>query len=197
MAQKQSACKTLCFRAPIAREAWANRLLFGREHSSASRRCLTPAGRVDGLWLAVAPFPSRTGSADMTGMASGWQRQVPRPPEPGQAGMGSAVFRGRWVPVASGTQLHPPGVLVLSAGPQPPCLQVSAPVSAIQLSQHPVSSPSPHHTLPCLPAALGSCTGSFHLSPPREASPSRAHGPLTIPTLALPQAQSCCSPTIL
>ncbi|KAJ8776430.1 hypothetical protein J1605_015453 [Eschrichtius robustus] len=52
------------------------------------------AGRTDGLWLAAAPLTSGAGSADMTGMASGWQRcrrppARPPPPsaEPGQPGM--------------------------------------------------------------------------------------------------------------
>lgn len=79
MVEKQSARRTLCFRARTAREAWANRLLFGRERGSASRRCLIPAGRTDGLWLAVAPFTSGAGNRDMTGMASGWQQCLPRP----------------------------------------------------------------------------------------------------------------------
>lgn len=102
MARKQSARRTLCFRVRTAREAQANRLLFGRGHGSASRRCLTPAGRADGLWLAPAPFTSRAGSADMTGMASGWQWRHPPPACPSRAGPGRAgrsLCRHRWVPV--------------------------------------------------------------------------------------------------
>lgn len=40
--------QNLCFRACTAREAGANRLLFGRERGSASQRCLIPAGRLMG-----------------------------------------------------------------------------------------------------------------------------------------------------
>lgn len=73
MARKQSARRAPRSPACAAGEARADRLSRGRERGSAPRHCLSPAGRTDGLWLAAAPFTFGAGSADMTGMASGWR----------------------------------------------------------------------------------------------------------------------------
>lgn len=211
MVEKQSARRTLCFRARTAREARANRLLFGRERGSASRRCLIPAGRTDGLWLAVAPFTSGAGSADMTGMASGWQRRLPRPPAPGQAVMGDLLSLGAdgcpsgWVPSLQHTPPTPSqapvgtrrgrgptaGALILAARhrlPSPGALNQS--VRDWPSPWYPLSAQFPHRPLPHLPAALCSRVGLSDVSSPREALPSRARGPLHAPCVALRLAQS-------
>lgn len=210
MVEKQSARRTLCFRARTAREAWANRLLFGRERGSASRRCLIPAGRTDGLWLAVAPFTSGAGNRDMTGMASGWQQCLPRPslarpgreicsvwvhtgacpgrslaskhllPAPSQALVGTRQGRGL---IASALDLAARPLTLHACRPQPEHQR-----SALSLITHP-SSPFPPHTLRLVFLPLCSCVQLSDVSSPHKALPSGAWGPLHIPCAVLRLAQ--------
>lgn len=193
MVEKQSTRRTLCFRAHTAREARANRLLLGRERGSASRRCLIPAGRTDGLWLAVAPFTPGAGSADMTGMASGWQWRLPHPPEPARAGAGDLRSPGvdgcpsRWVTSLQHTLPTPqsgtswrrgltcrcprpgsptPAPLAHSSQPEHQRLALSL---VLLVCSVPPSCPSPRP-----PATLCSHVRLSDVSSPHEALPSRA-----------------------
>lgn len=52
MAQKQSACRTLCFQTGTAREAQAKQAFIWPGARLRFPRGLIPAGRADGLWLA-------------------------------------------------------------------------------------------------------------------------------------------------
>lgn len=99
MAQKQSARRTLCFQTGTAGRCRQSRLLFAREHGSASPRCCIPAGRTDGLCLARhLSLRSCEHRHDPHGK---WLAAVhPRPPEPGQAQMGCCPV-SHWPPAHS------------------------------------------------------------------------------------------------
>lgn len=79
MARKKSTRRTLCFKRSQAGRPQQTGFYLAGSMALLPHVVLFQLRRTDGLWLASVPFTSGAGSADMTGMASGWQPRLPPP----------------------------------------------------------------------------------------------------------------------